>query len=112
MQYDFTKQIVVTHRAAVDLATARGDIADFVTDHRRASNALISDWREFYQLVLRWDGDGVLSLSLPDDTAIVAGPLTEGALRRVVQDKRRHTIVEKSLEWVVNTYNTDQKEDA
>lgn len=112
-QYDFMKQVVVTHRVAADLEAVRGDLADLVTDHRRAANALISEWREFYRLVEKWDGSKTLVLPLTNETTIVSSRVSEGNLRRRVQSTHpQEKVVEKSLAWVVAAYNTDQKEDA
>lgn len=104
--YDVGNRTAVTCRAAIDLEEARGDVADIVTDHRRAANALISQWRVFYQDARRWDGEGMLRLTLPDAVVIEAIPVLEGTFRRRVQElEPQERVVDKSLRWVIDAYN-------
>lgn len=110
--YAMGQRKVVTRRASVDLKEARGDVADIITDHRRAANALIAEWRPFYQMVSRWGGEGMLTFFLPNHVDLEAIPVPEGTLRRRVQEKHpQEEVVQKSLRWVVDTYNADQKVD-
>lgn len=108
--YDVGQRSFTVRRASIDLEEAKGVIADIITDYRHANNALIAHWREFYQLAQRWDGVGMLRLELPHGIVVEAMPILEGTLRRNVQDKHpKEDVVDQSLRWVVDTYNTDQE---
>lgn len=113
MGYDFGERTVVIRHACVDLEEVHGVMADIITDYRRSANALISEWREFYLMTRRWDGNDTLILTLPNKTEIRVRAVQEGALRRWVQSERPgERVVDKSLRWVIDTYNTEQKEES